>query len=195
MKPWLKHCWRVVLFALTLDQVTWLAASISAVALLVIIGLTRPGLRRLFGALLGGLFFAALALVLDRVAFQLALWHYPFTHSASGPLGFYVAAGFFYGAGMALVGWRITRRFGRLGVLIWLSCFAIYGPSRDELGAALASRAGLQVLVFAPGSVPVLVDALGWVVCVAGALLVMRLVARPDQADRLARQRVDRRCA
>lgn len=176
-----------------MDQFTWLAVSLAGVALFVVISLTRPGLRRLFGALLAGFIFAALALVLDHVAFQLALWHYPFTHSASGPLGFYVAAGLFYGAGMALIGWRITRRFGRLGGLIFLACFVVCGPSRDELGSALASRAGLQFLVFAPGYVPVLADALCWVACVGGALLVMRLVAGPTQAVQVGHKRVDSR--
>jgi hypothetical protein len=174
------------MFSLTMDQFTWLAAGVSLVGLLVVVFLTRPGLRRLAGALLGGFFLAVLASVLDRVAFSLSLWRYPFTHSAFGPPGFYVAAGLFYGAGMALIGWRITRRFGRPGVLIFLSCFAVYGPLRDSLGSAMASRAGLQFLVFAPGSLPVLADALCWVVCVGLTLLIMRLVAGPAQADRLA---------
>jgi hypothetical protein len=176
------------MFGLTMDQFALLLAPVAAVALLLVIYFTRPGLRRLSGALIGGFFAGTLNMVLDSVAFYLGLWHYPFTHSAYGPLGFYIAAGLFYGAGMALIGWRINRRFGRRGVLIFLSCFAVYGPLRDYLGTAAASASGIHFLVFAPGPLAVLADALCWVGCVGIALAVMRLVAGPARVDRLARQ-------
>ena len=176
------------MFGLTMDQFALLIAPVAALALLLVIYLTRPGPRRVSGALLGGLFAGTLNLVLDSAAFSLGLWRYPFTHAAFGPLGFYLAAGLFYGAGMALIGWRIDRRFGRRGVLIFLACFAVYGPLRDYLGSAAASAAGLQFIVFAPGPLAVLADALCWVGGVGLALAVMRLFAGPARRDRLARQ-------
>jgi len=175
------------MFGLTMDQVALLAAFMAAALLLLVIYFTRPGVRRVSGALLGGIFTGMLNLALDSAAFALGLWHYPFPSAPYGPLGVYVAAGLFYGAGMALIGWRIDRRFGRRGVLIFLACFAVYGPLRDYLGAAATSANGRQFIVFAPGALAVLADALSWVSCVGIALLVMRLFAGPALEDRLAR--------
>jgi len=100
------------MFGLTMEQLALVSlAPVTALALLVIY-LTRAGLRRVSGALLGGFFGGTLNLVLDIVAFYLGLWHYPSTHQAYAPLEFYVVSGLGYGAVLSLLGWRIDRRFG-----------------------------------------------------------------------------------
>jgi hypothetical protein len=176
------------MFGLTMDQLALLSlAPVTALALLVIY-LTRAGPRRLSGALLGGFFGGLLNLVADLVAFSLGLWHYASTHPAYASPWFYVTAGLGYGAVASLIGWRIDRRFGRRGVLIFLACVAAYGLLRDFLGTAAASASGIHLLVLAPGPLTVLADALCWVGCVGLAMLVMRLVAGPARGDRLARE-------
>src|SRR5215469_14463608 len=174
------------MFGLTLDQLTLLSlAPVTALALLVI-SFTRAGLRRVSAALLGGIAGGLLNVVADLLAFTLGLWHYASAHPAYAPPLFYVTAGLGYGAVASLLGWRIERRFGRRGVLIFLACIAIYGPLRDYLGTAAASAAGFHLLVLTPAPLAVLADALCWVGCVGLAILVMRLVAGPARTDRLA---------
>ena len=176
------------MFGLTMDQLALLSlAPVTALALLVIY-FTRAGLRRLSGALLGGIAGGLLNLGADLVAFALSLWHYASTHPAYASPWFYVTAGLGYGAVASLIGWRIDRRFGGRGVLIFLACVAAYGLLRDFLGTAAANAAGIHLLVLAPGPLTVLADALCWVGCVGLAMLVMRLFAGPARADQLARQ-------
>jgi len=93
------------MFGLTMDQLALLSlVPVTALALLVI-SLTRPGLRRLSGALLGGIAGGLLNLVADLVAFSLGLWHYASTHPAIASPWFYVTAGLGYGAVASLIGW------------------------------------------------------------------------------------------
>lgn len=89
---------------------------------------------------------------------------------------------------LSLIGWRIDRRFGLRGVLIFLACIAVYGLLRDFLGTRAVSASGFHLLVLSPGLLTVVADALCWVGCVVLAMLVMRLVAGTAQADRLSRK-------
>src|SRR5215469_8319041 len=126
------------MFGFTMDELALLSLAPVTVLALLVIYFTRAGLRRLSGALLGGFFGGVLNLLADLVAFSLGLWHYASTHPAYAPLWFYVTAGLAYGAVASLLGWRIDRRFGRRGVLIFLACVAAYGLLRDFLGTATA---------------------------------------------------------
>jgi len=174
---------------LTMDQLALLSlAPVAALALLVIY-FTKASLRRVSAALLGGIAGGLLNLVADLVAYSLGLWHYASTHPAYASPWFYVTAGLGYGAVASLIGWRIDRRFGRRGVLIFLACIAAYGLLRDFVGTAAANASGFHLLVLTPGPLTVLADALCWVVCVGIAMLVMRLFAGPAREDRLARER------
>ena len=176
------------MYGLTMDQLALLSlAPVTALALLAIY-FTKATLRRVSGALLGGLAGGLLNLVADLVAFRLGLWHYASTHPACASPWFYVTAGLAYGAVASLIGWRIDRRFGQRGILLFLACIAAFGLLRDFLGTALANASGLHLLVLSPGPLTVLADALCWVGCVGIAMLVMRLVAGPARADRLARK-------
>jgi hypothetical protein len=110
------------MFGLTMDQLALLSlVPVAALALLVIY-FTKASLRRVNGALLGGVAGGLLNLVADLVAFRLGLWHYASTHPAYASPWFYVTAALGYGAVASLLGWRIDRRFGRRGVLIFLAC-------------------------------------------------------------------------
>jgi hypothetical protein len=177
------------MFGLTMDQLALLSLAPVTVLALLVIYFTKASLRRLSGALLGGIAGGLLNLVADLVAFRLGLWHYASPHPAYAPPWFYITAGLGYGVVLSLIGWRTDRRFGRRGVLIFLACIAAYGLLRDFLGTAAASSSGLHLLVLAPGPLTVLADALCWVGCVGIAMLVMGLVAGPARADRLARER------
>ena len=151
-------------------------------ALAVTVVFLRPTLRRLTGALMSGVVVAVLNLLVDIVARHLGWWWYPSVSTSYGPPLFYVAAGLWYGAGVALIGWRLTRRFGRWGLVGLLAFMASYGPVRDYLGAVAT-----DAIVFGPGLVPVLADAASWVTLIAVGQAGMWLIAGPPQADYLAR--------
>ena len=142
----------------------------------------RPTRRRLSGALVGGAVVAGLNVLVDVGAHRLGWWWYPSVPTSYGPPWFYVATGLWYGAGVALIGWRMLRRFGRAGLGVLLAFMAIYGPVRDYLGAAVTGE-----IVFGPGFSPVLADALSWVTLTAVGQAVMWCLAGPPQADHLAR--------
>ena len=149
--------------------------------LLLVVLLTRPTWRRGVGATLAGLTVAGLDLLVDMVAHAQGWWSYPAMSTSYGPLLFYVATGLWYGSGVALIGWRLLRRFGQGGLLGLLGGMAVYGPVRDLLGAAATG-----VIAFGPGPVPLLADASSWAGLTAVAQGVMWVVAGPASADPLA---------
>jgi hypothetical protein len=87
-------------------------------------------------------------------------------------------------AALALIGWRVTRRFGWRGQAALLFAVASLGTLRDCLVATWLP----DFIVFAPGIGIVLVDAACWSGLLAVAQVVMRLVAGPVREDPLTRQ-------
>ena len=76
------------------------------------------------------------------------------------------------------------RRFGWRGEIVFLAVVAVLGTVRDYKIAEQATG----IIVFAPGITTVLVDLVAWSGLTALAHGVMRLVAGPAAADRLARR-------
>src|SRR4051794_25863911 len=89
-----------------------LLIGLPGLALAVSVILLRPTLRRVTGALVSGVVVAGLNLLVDVAAYHLGWWWYPTVPTSYGPPLFYVAAGLWYGAGVALIAWRLRRRFG-----------------------------------------------------------------------------------
>jgi hypothetical protein len=87
-------------------------------------------------------------------------------------------------AGLSLIGWRVTRRFGWRGQAAFLGAVTVLGTLRDYRVAAWRP----DFIVFAPGIGVVFVDAACWAVLLAFAQAVMHLVAGPVRGDPLARQ-------
>ena len=114
---------------------------------------TRAPVRRIAAALVGGVVFAAGNVGWDVVGLHAGWWHYP-GFGAHGPLVWY-AAGSLGFMGIALVGWRVTRRFGGRGLLVFLAAFSVFCPIRDSIHAHRAE----PMIVFGPGILPWLADA------------------------------------
>jgi hypothetical protein len=144
---------------------------------------TRATPRRMAGALVGGLGFGAANLAWDVVAYSAGWWHYPFTTAPYASLPLYLADGLFYGSAVGLLGWRVNRRFGVRGLLVFLALFTLYGMVRDFGGAAATHHA---YILFGVGVLPVLADGASWLIDQALAQGLMRLVAGPAAADPLA---------
>src|SRR5437773_1749100 len=122
--------------------------------------LTRATRRRVIGALIGGVAVGIVGVGIECVAHAMGWWRYPFVETAYGPPLIYPVVVFLFAA-LALIGWRVTRRFGWRGQAAFLSAVTIVGTLRDYRIAAWLP----QFIVFAPGIGTVLVDAaclLGW---------------------------------
>ena len=142
---------------------------------------TRATKRRVAGALIGGVAVGAVGVGIESLAHTLGWWRYPSVETPYGPPLMYPALILSFAA-LAIIGWRITRRFGWCGQATFLAALAILGTLRDYGWAARTP----ELIVFAPGMGTVVVDAACWV-CLAGlAQFVMRQVDGPVRADPLA---------
>ena len=144
---------------------------------------TRATRRRVAGALMGGAAVALVGVGVECLAHAAGWWRYPFVDTPYGPPLLYPVAILLFTA-LALVGWRVTRRFGWPGQAAFLCAVTILGTLRDYRVAARLP----DCIVFAPGIRTVLVDAACWAGLLALAQVVMRLVAGPVRRDPLARQ-------
>jgi hypothetical protein len=124
---------------------------------------TRAPWPRIGGALAGGVVFALGNAGWDALALAAGWWSYPGASGSHGPWLWYAAAGL-SGGGVSLIGWRVRRRFGLAGALVFLVAFAAWCVVRDWRVA----HAPESVIVFAPGMLPYLADA-------AAALTLMAL--------------------
>ena len=143
---------------------------------------TRPGTRRMLGAIAGGVAAAISMAPLLRIADAQRWWRCPFLNTPRAPLWTFLDFAVSYAA-IALVGWRIGRRFGWRGIACSLAVVCVIGPPRDY---AIASRYP-ELMVFGPGVTPIAGDAAAYLITVALTLGVMRLIAGPAAEDRLAR--------
>lgn len=158
------------------------SASCVYVSLLIAaIYLTRATLRRVLGALAGGAVVALVGVGIEGLAHARGWWRYTAADTPYGPLAIYpllvVAFAF-----LALIGWRIQRRFGLRGLAVFLTILAIVGTVRDYLIAGHV----MGLVVFAPGIALAIIDALLWAGLTALAIGVMRAVSGPAREDRLA---------
>jgi hypothetical protein len=145
--------------------------------------LTRATARRVAGAFLGGLAVGLVGAGIEGMAHALGWWKYPFVETSYGPPLLYPVVILLFTA-LALVGWRVTRRFAWRGQATFLGAVTILGTLRDYRIAAWLP----EFIVFAPGVRVVLIDAACWAIALALAQVVMRIVSGPAGGDPLSRQ-------
>ncbi len=124
--------------------------------------LTRATWRHILGALVGAGSYAGVNYLWDRLAAANGWWTYPaWTASGQFPLTGYILAGIVGGGAFGLVGWRIIRRWHWMGLAGFLLFWAIYALVHDIGGSRLFASSNL--MVFGPGPVPIIADALWYV--------------------------------
>jgi len=151
-------------------------------ALAAVAYFTRATARRVAGALAGGGVIGLAAIGVTALAQTMAWWRVPGFFSPDKLAIYY----FGWAVSMAptyLITWRISRRFGRRGLAIFLAAVAVVGPVRDYQIAAHFP----EWIVFGPGVAPVLAVAVTYVGVVALGHAVMWMVSGPATSDRLAR--------
>jgi hypothetical protein len=154
--------------------------AIYLVGLAALTYVTRATRRRLLGALAGGVAVAVVGVGVEMLFQTLGFWHYPSVEHRYGPILMYPVVVLMF-AGYALIGWRVVRRFGWRGALVFLTAVTILGTVRDFV---IAWRMP-DLIVFAPGIATVLIDLLLWSGLTSLAVGVMRLVAGPAASDPL----------
>ncbi|HXF41790.1 MAG TPA: hypothetical protein VN687_18875 [Blastocatellia bacterium] len=163
----------------TRQIILWACAYL--IELVAVVYFTRATARRVMGALAGGVAAGLLAMGAIAVCEALGWWHVTFaTTLYSLPLFFLCLSSL---SPIYLVTWRVARRFGWRGLTVFTSVAAIIGAPRDYLIAAKFP----EWMVFAPGVAPILADAATYAGIVILGHAVMRLIAGPAKADRLAR--------
>ena len=165
---------------MTIYQALYIAIGIYVPLLGATAYITRPNRRRFLGALAGGVSVAVVGVGIETLAHSLEFWRYPSVEQPYGPFALYplVVAVFTM---IALIGWRVLRRFGWRGLMTFLALLTTLGVLRDFLIAEQV----LGLIVFARGIAIVVIDGAIWTGTVALALAVMRLVAGPAGADPL----------
>jgi hypothetical protein len=152
------------------------------VEVLAVVYFTRATARRIVGAFAGGAAVACAGIGAIILGNRWALWRVPIfwtgTFLTLFYLGFVISASPIY-----LVTWRLARRFGWRGLTVFTCIVMIIGPPRDYLFAAVFPA----WMVFSPGLAPIFADALAYLGIVIFGHAVMRLIAGPATADRLAR--------
>ncbi|HEX9271127.1 MAG TPA: hypothetical protein VGA01_02815 [Candidatus Binatia bacterium] len=152
------------------------------VILVVVALLTRATARRIAGALTGGVAVGVMALGIIALGEQVGWWHMAITwepHFLTVMLLGSPLIGFIF-----LITWRIARRFGWRGLAVCLIVVAIIGPPRDYWYMRRFPEWGS----YGPGFAPILAISAAHVLMIVVGHGVMRLVAGPARADRLAQR-------
>ena len=150
------------------------------VELVAVVYFTRPTLRRFAGAFVGGTVVGCFGIGAIVLGNTLGLWRVPIFWTTSFIALFYL--GFAVSViPIYLITWRLARRFGWLGLAVFIGVVAVIGPLRDYLFAATFPA----WMVFAPGIAPILADAATYIGIVAVGHVVMRFISGPASADRL----------
>ncbi|HEV7844376.1 MAG TPA: hypothetical protein VGO69_11815 [Pyrinomonadaceae bacterium] len=144
---------------------------------------TRAKQRRALAALVGGIVGTLCGELGDIAGYHLGLWHYAGATPSHAPQSAYVAVSLAVG-GAALVGWRVSRRFGLRGLAIFICVIGVLSTIGDIVADALV---GMQTL--SPGWLPLVGDVILWVIVHGVAQGVMQLMAGPAADDGLSRTR------
>jgi hypothetical protein len=163
-------------------QQLYLFICLYLVILAVVAVLTRATPRRIAGALVGAAVAGVAGLGIVATGERAGWWHMvipwePYFLTlmciAMIPCGF-----------IFLITWRIARRFGRRGLAVVVLVVAVLGPVRDYLYMAAFPQWGS----YAPGLAPVFATSMVYVTLGFLGHGMMRLIAGPAAADRLARR-------
>jgi hypothetical protein len=152
------------------------------VLLTVVAILTRATARRLAGALAGGAAAGVVVLGIIALGERVGWWHMALRwdpYFVTLMLIDLTLSAFIF-----LITWRIARRFGRRGLAVVLIVVAVIGPPRDLWYMRQFPEWGH----YGPGIAPIVAIAATYVLLVAVGHGVMRLIAGPAGADRLARR-------
>jgi len=142
---------------MTMKQLLLLASCVYFTFFVASVYFTRATARRVLGAVAGGVAVAVVGVAVEALCQSLGFWRYPSDDTGYGPALMYPVLVLMF-AVLALIGWRVMRRFGWRGEVVFLAAVTVLGALRDYLVAGQA----LGLIALAPGIATVLVDAVCW---------------------------------
>jgi serine/threonine protein kinase len=150
----------------------------------------RVRLLRVAGSLAGGLAMATIRLLGIRYAHAMGWWSTRFTNDPD-PVSVFTAPVLLlvYTVAVAaflLVGWRLGRRFGWKGPVVWFAWIVVWAPLRERL----VFDKFMQVIRAPLELFPVMTDIAFWATGLLLGYTTMRLIAGPARADHFARTRL-----
>jgi serine/threonine protein kinase len=146
---------------------------------------SRATLRRVAGVFAGAIAFVLTGVFAIRAAFASGWWQWAaIDPSPKIPVPVLIVDALCYAVVLAVISWRVSRRFGWRGQSAFVLIMSVWGPARDYAGAAFNA-----LVTIAPGLAPFVGWATAWCGAILGMQAVMRLVAGPARADRLAGNR------
>jgi len=160
-----------------------LSLLITTLLFAVIAFFTRATRRRIAGALIAAIPIVPLVMFYDAIAARLGWWRYPSVITGAAPLAWYLAAALGYGAAFGLIGWRVIRRFGWRGLVVFLIALAAFGVARDVTYARTTN-----LIEFGPGPLPLLADFFAYASAAALVQILIYALAGAPSADPLARR-------
>ena len=152
------------------------AAALSALLFAAVAYFTRAARRRIIGVLIGAIASIPLLLFNHWLAAKMGWWETP----PMPPAGLFSAALVFWGA-FGLIGWRVIRRWGTPGLIVFLVLYSLLGLASDF------GYASSGLVVFGPAPMSYFTDLLAYASTAVLVQLVMRLIAGPAGSDALAR--------
>jgi hypothetical protein len=164
---------------LNLTNAALIAIAVYAVVLAILIAIMRPTARRATGIFVGAVAATVVGVGFEAFAHARGLWTYVDADTPIGPVFVYPLNVLTF-AIVAVIGWRIGRRFGARGEVSFVLITVFVSVPRDYFEAYQL----FHVVEFGPGTGPWILDALAWVVLTTVTLVVMRRVAGPPNEDR-----------
>ena len=163
-------------------QQLWLFSCLALIITTVVAVLTRATLRRIAGASAGAAVDGVAMLGIIAFCERAGWWHMAI------PWEPYFLTLFLINVALCgyvfLITWRIARRFGGRGLAVAVGVIAVLGPLRDSWYMAIFPEWGS----YAPGFAPMLAISGAYVLLGIIGHGLMRLIAGPAAADRLARR-------
>jgi hypothetical protein len=160
----------------------YLFSCLALVLTTVVAVLTRATLRRIAGASAGAAVCGPVGLGIVAFCERAGWWHMVIPREP------YFLTLMWINVALCgypfLITWRIARRFGGRGLAVVLCVIAVLGPLRDSWYMATFPEWGS----YAPGLAPMLAISGAYVLLGIIGHGVMRLIAGPATADRLARR-------
>src|SRR3954462_12500423 len=115
---------------MTIYRALDIALGVYLALLAATVWLARPNRRRLLGALAGGVAVAVIGVGVEALFHTLGVWRYPSVEQPAGPAMLYPLVVIVFTM-LALIGWRVTRRFGWRGQLVFLAVLTTAAVLRD----------------------------------------------------------------
>ncbi|MBI1790294.1 MAG: hypothetical protein HYR60_22405 [Acidobacteria bacterium] len=163
-------------------QQLYMFNGIYLIILTVVAILTRATLRRMVGAIAGAAGAGVIGMGMVALWESVGWWHMVIPREP------YFLALLWINVTLCayvfLLTWRIARRFGGRGLALAALIAAAIGPFRDSWYMAMFPEWGS----YAPGIAPMLAISVTYLVLGIVGHSLMRLVAGPAEADRLARR-------